>query len=94
MKGDDTSKSKVVQAVGRNTVGHNPRISVDNSPGSSVWNLIIKNVQPQDAGRYMVQINTDPMKSQVHNNLDYISSRDIYYNNLEMLNTYHSDCIV
>ena len=55
----------MVQAVGRNTVGHNPRISVDNSPGSSVWNLVIKNVQPQDAGRYMVQINTEPMKSQV-----------------------------
>lgn len=73
VKVDDLSKSKAVQAVGRNAVTQNPRISVDNSPGSTIWNLVIKNVQPQDAGKYMVQINTEPHKSQVVHSLTLIA---------------------
>ncbi|EFX65383.1 hypothetical protein DAPPUDRAFT_65516, partial [Daphnia pulex] len=56
--------TKAIQAIHLIVVTHNPRVSVEHI-GSSQWKLIIKNVRKEDAGFYMAQINTDPMKSQV-----------------------------
>ena len=57
--------TKAIQAIDFKVVTHNSRVSVERSPGSSVWKLLIKNVKQEDAGAYMCQINTDPMQSQV-----------------------------
>ncbi|XP_059351240.1 lachesin-like isoform X2 [Daphnia carinata] len=57
--------TKAIQATGRRVVTLNTRVSVENIPDSPVWKLIIKSAQPDDAGYYMAQINTDPMKSQM-----------------------------
>ena len=57
--------TKAIQAIDYKVVTQNSRVSVERSPGSSMWKLLIKNVKQEDAGAYMCQINTDPMKSQV-----------------------------
>ncbi|XP_032784973.2 lachesin isoform X1 [Daphnia magna] len=57
--------TKAIQATGRRVVTLNSRVSVENIPDSPIWKLIIKSAQPDDAGYYMAQINTDPMKSQM-----------------------------
>ena len=56
--------SKAIQAIHDHVITHNPRIWVSNNDAST-WNLHIKNVQEEDRGSYMCQVNTDPMKSQV-----------------------------
>ena len=56
--------TKAIQAIHLTVVTHNTRVSVEHA-GNNLWKLVIKNVQKVDAGAYMCQINTDPMKSQV-----------------------------
>ncbi|XP_060531570.1 lachesin-like [Cylas formicarius] len=56
--------TKAIQAIHDHVITHNPRISVSHNDHTT-WNLHIKNVQEEDRGQYMCQINTDPMKSQV-----------------------------
>ncbi|KAL1509711.1 hypothetical protein ABEB36_004407 [Hypothenemus hampei] len=56
--------TKAIQAIHDHVITHNPRISVSHNDHIT-WNLHIKNVKEEDAGQYMCQINTDPMKSQV-----------------------------
>lgn len=56
--------TKAIQAIHDHVITHNPRVSVSHSDHST-WYLHIKNVQEEDRGQYMCQINTDPMKSQV-----------------------------
>lgn len=56
--------SKAIQAIHDHVITHNNRVSVSHSD-HTMWNLHIKNVQQEDEGLYMCQINTDPMKSQV-----------------------------
>jgi hypothetical protein len=56
--------TKAIQAIHDHVITHNPRVSVSHSDYST-WNLHVKNVQEEDRGMYMCQINTDPMKSQV-----------------------------
>lgn len=56
--------SKAIQAIHDHVITHNPRVWVSTTD-QSTWNLHIKNVQEEDRGQYMCQINTDPMKSQV-----------------------------
>ncbi|KAG7310910.1 hypothetical protein JYU34_003747 [Plutella xylostella] len=56
--------TKAIQAIHVHVITNNHRVSVSHS-GQVVWNLHIKNVQEEDRGQYMCQINTDPMKSQV-----------------------------
>ena len=34
--------TKAIQAIGRNIVTYNTRVSVDNTPGSPTWKLVIK----------------------------------------------------
>lgn len=46
-------------------VAQNPRLSVTHN-GHNTWKLHVSNVQKNDSGTYMCQINTDPMRSQVN----------------------------
>jgi len=56
--------TKAIQAIHTTVVTHNPRVAVEHI-GANVWKLKIRNVRREDAGAYMCQINTDPMKSKV-----------------------------
>ncbi|XP_022901270.1 lachesin-like [Onthophagus taurus] len=55
--------TKAIQAIHDHVITHNPRVSVTHRDHTT-WSLHIKNVQEEDRGQYMCQINTDPMKSQ------------------------------
>ncbi|CAB0018041.1 unnamed protein product, partial [Nesidiocoris tenuis] len=55
--------TKAIQAIHEHVITHNPRVSVSHSDHST-WYLHIRNVQVEDRGTYMCQINTDPMKSE------------------------------
>lgn len=55
--------TKAIQAIHDHVITHNPRVYVSHGDHST-WSLHIKGVQLEDAGVYMCQINTDPMKSQ------------------------------
>ena len=65
--------TKAIQAIHDHVITHNPRVSVSHNDYST-WNLHVKNVQEDDRGTYMCQINTDPMKSQVRVELKHILS--------------------
>ncbi|XP_063929274.1 lachesin-like isoform X2 [Zophobas morio] len=67
--------TKAIQAIHDHVITHNPRIGVSHTDHNT-WNLHIKNVQEEDAGEYMCQINTDPMKSQL-GYLDIVIPPDI-----------------
>ena len=56
--------TKAIQAIHKHVITHNTRVSVSHSDHNT-WMLHIKNVQEEDRGPYMCQINTDPMRSQV-----------------------------
>ncbi|CAK1544653.1 unnamed protein product [Leptosia nina] len=57
--------TKAIQAIHVHVITNNHRVGVSHD-GQTVWNLHIRNVQEDDRGQYMCQINTDPMKSQVN----------------------------
>jgi hypothetical protein len=56
--------TKAIQAIHHQVVTHNPRVSVTYRDHTT-WNLHIRNVQTDDRGIYMCQVNTDPMLSSV-----------------------------
>ena len=56
--------TKAIQAIHHQVVTHNPRVSVTYRD-KTTWNLHIKNVQEDDQGVYMCQVNTDPMMAEV-----------------------------
>lgn len=58
------SDSKAILAIHTHMVAHNQRLSVTHN-GHNTWKLHVSNVQKNDSGTYMCQINTDPMRSQV-----------------------------
>lgn len=58
------SDSRAILAIHTHMVAHNPRLSVTHN-GHNTWKLHVTNVQPNDSGTYMCQVNTDPMRSQV-----------------------------
>lgn len=58
------SDSKAILAIHTHMVSQNPRLNVTHN-GHNTWKLNVHNVLKSDAGTYMCQINTDPMKSQV-----------------------------
>ncbi|KAJ9600321.1 hypothetical protein L9F63_009397, partial [Diploptera punctata] len=60
------SDSKAILAIHTHMVAHNPRLSVTHN-GHNTWKLHVSNVQMNDSGTYMCQINTDPMRSQMGN---------------------------
>ncbi|KAL6439118.1 hypothetical protein ACFW04_003825 [Cataglyphis niger] len=57
------SDSRAILAIHTHLVAHNPRLSVTHN-GHNTWKLHVTNVQPNDSGAYMCQVNTDPMRSQ------------------------------
>ncbi|KAK6617277.1 hypothetical protein RUM44_005608 [Polyplax serrata] len=57
------SDSKAILAIHTHLVAHNLRLGVTHN-GHNTWKLHISNVQKNDSGTYMCQINTDPMRSQ------------------------------
>ena len=54
----------MILTIHRNVVTRIGRFSVS-FDHQRTWHLHIRNVQPEDAGRYMCQVNTEPMLSQV-----------------------------
>ncbi|XP_024082123.1 lachesin-like isoform X2 [Cimex lectularius] len=58
------SDSKAILAIHTHLVAHNNRLSVTHN-GHNTWKLKVSNVQKNDSGTYMCQINTDPMRSQM-----------------------------
>ncbi|VVC35762.1 Immunoglobulin subtype,Immunoglobulin-like domain,Immunoglobulin-like fold,Immunoglobulin subtype [Cinara cedri] len=69
--------TKAIQAIHDHVITHNARVSVSHADDST-WNLHVKNVQEEDRGQYMCQINTDPMISQM-GYLDVVIPPDIIY---------------
>ena len=57
--------TKAIQAIGDHVITHNPRVSVSHEKHQQ-HHLHITEVTLEDAGPYMCQLNTDPMKSQVN----------------------------
>ncbi|KZC11652.1 Lachesin, partial [Dufourea novaeangliae] len=57
------SDSRAILAIQTHLVAHNPRLSVTHN-GHNTWKLHVSNVQKNDSGAYMCQVNTDPMRSQ------------------------------
>ncbi|XP_011692202.1 PREDICTED: lachesin-like isoform X2 [Wasmannia auropunctata] len=57
------SDSRAILAIHTHLVAHNSRLSVTHN-GHNTWKLHVTNVQPNDSGTYMCQVNTDPMRSQ------------------------------
>ncbi|KAF6214845.1 hypothetical protein GE061_009588 [Apolygus lucorum] len=58
------SDTKAILAIHTHLVAHNNRLSVTHN-GHNTWKLKVSNVQKNDSGTYMCQINTDPMRSQM-----------------------------
>lgn len=58
------SDSRAILAIHTHMVAHNNRLSVTHN-GHNTWKLHVTNVQKNDSGTYMCQVNTDPMRSQV-----------------------------
>lgn len=56
--------TKAIQAIHHQVVTHNPRVSVTYRD-KTTWSLHIKDVQEDDHGVYMCQVNTDPMIAEV-----------------------------
>ena len=68
------SDSKAIQAIHTHVITHNSRVSVRHF-GHTVWQLVIADVQREDEGLFMCQINTDPMKSQVWYSSQHVRKR-------------------
>ncbi|KAJ8986203.1 hypothetical protein NQ317_009909 [Molorchus minor] len=73
------SDTKAILAIHTHMVAQNPRLSVTHN-GHNTWKLHVSNVQKNDSGTYMCQINTDPMRSQM-GNLEVVISPDILPDN-------------
>ncbi|KAF4532671.1 hypothetical protein B566_EDAN002906 [Ephemera danica] len=56
--------TQTILSIHHNVITQNPRISLSYNDHRS-WYLHISNVQEEDRGWYMCQINTDPMRSRV-----------------------------
>jgi len=72
------SDSKAILAIHNHMVTNNPRMTVGHN-GHNTWQLHISNVQRNDSGHYMCQINTEPMVSQI-GMLEVVEAPDILYN--------------
>ncbi|XP_029176542.1 lachesin [Nylanderia fulva] len=58
------SDSRAILAIHTHLVAHNNRLAVTHN-GHNTWKLHVSNVQKNDSGTYMCQVNTDPMRSQM-----------------------------
>ncbi|KOX70611.1 Histone-lysine N-methyltransferase SETMAR, partial [Melipona quadrifasciata] len=61
------SDSRAILAIHTHLIAHNPRLSVTHN-GHNTWKLHVSDVQKNDSGAYMCQVNTEPMRSQVSQN--------------------------
>ena len=57
--------TKAIQAIGKHVISNNDRISVSHDETRAKFRLHITNVTLEDAGPYMCQINSMPVKLQV-----------------------------
>lgn len=86
--------TKAIQAIHEHVITHNSRVSVTHTD-SVTWNLHIKNVNEDDRGGYMCQLNTDPMKSQVSGLfLASISNFQFKFSENFLLKQIHMCCVV
>lgn len=60
--------AKAILAIHEHVITNNDRLSVTHNDYNT-WTLNIRSVKMEDAGKYMCQVNTDPMKMQVSNNI-------------------------
>ncbi|XP_051154279.1 lachesin [Leptopilina boulardi] len=58
------SDSRAILAIHTHMVAQNPRLSVTHN-GHNTWKLHVSNVNQNDSGTYMCQVNTEPMRSQM-----------------------------
>lgn len=72
------SDSKAILAIHTNMVALNPRLSVTYN-NHNTWKLHVSNVQANDSGTYMCQVNTDPMKSQARTMSSCFSQFSTYF---------------
>lgn len=56
--------AKAILAIHEHVITNNDRLSVTHNDYNT-WTLNIRGVKMEDAGKYMCQVNTDPMKMQV-----------------------------
>ena len=57
--------TKAIQAIGKHVISNNQRISVSHDSTRSKFRLHISGATLEDAGPYMCQINSMPVKKQV-----------------------------
>lgn len=62
--------AKAILAIHEHVITNNDRLSVTHNDYNT-WTLNIRSVKMEDAGKYMCQVNTDPMKMQVSNGTIY-----------------------
>ncbi|KAJ8673794.1 hypothetical protein QAD02_005056 [Eretmocerus hayati] len=72
------SDSRAILAIHTHLVAHNPRLAVTHN-GHNAWKLMISNVQLNDSGTYMCQVNTEPMLS-LMGHMDVVVPPDIIDN--------------
>lgn len=82
------SDSKAILAIHNRLVAHNSRLSVTHN-GHNTWKLHILNIQKNDSGSYMCQINTDPMRWQV-----WLCRQIRYQTKLRLRNVPHKLCVM
>ncbi|XP_013142003.1 PREDICTED: protein CEPU-1-like [Papilio polytes] len=56
--------TQTILSIGSHVITKNPRVGV--TQGEGAWTLTLRDVALADGGRYMCQLNTQPMMSQVH----------------------------
>jgi len=56
--------AKAILAIHEHVITNNDRLSVQHNDYNT-WTLNIRSVKMEDSGKYMCQVNTDPMKMQV-----------------------------
>ncbi|XP_013164624.1 PREDICTED: opioid-binding protein/cell adhesion molecule-like [Papilio xuthus] len=75
--------TQTILTVGQLVVTKNPRVGVLSDPHSCT--LALRDTSPSDAGRYMCQLNTDPMIVQIHHLQVYVPPEIVDSSNGEVI---------
>ncbi|XP_012063327.1 PREDICTED: lachesin-like [Atta cephalotes] len=87
------SDSRAILAIHTHMVAHNSRLSVTHN-GHNTWKLHVSNVQKNDSGTYMCQVNTDPMRSQDNWNKHRVPISVMFGSNYLKTNSgYNASCV-